>query len=290
MNSSTVRHNPCKEQLDSVKPENSTSVDTLEIEKLEVLVHPRAVMNQEAVKEYQEHIRHLPPIVVGKIKNKYFIIDGQHRLAAFKRAKHKSIPAIISDAKNKEDLIRRALKANHTHGLRRTNKDKRKAVEIALEHLSKKSDRFISIICGVSPQTVTTNRNQLSKLDSSTREGKDGKVRRIPEKKSKSKPPSPNSHPESASDKSGKKNSNPNNKSSFTYTAPEVTESDTTEQGNGGENKSEDMPLPSDRLDNLRVSWGRASDADKIKFLQWARKKDSGLFRQVFKNQMPGNP
>jgi hypothetical protein len=77
--------------------------------------------------------------------------------------------------------------ANDSHGLRRTNADKRRGVELLLrdEEWSKKSDRWIAEQCGVGHQLVATVRSQLgdSSSSSAARAGQDGKVRRLPPRK-----------------------------------------------------------------------------------------------------------
>ena len=78
--------------------------------------------------------------------------------------------------------------ANSAHGLRRTNDDKRRAVEMLLsdEEWSKRSDRWIAEKCGVHHDTVGSYRKQLSVSASSPgRTGQDGKTRKLPERKPK---------------------------------------------------------------------------------------------------------
>jgi len=85
----------------------------------------------------------------------------------------------IVHAGGRREALKFALGSNAAHGLRRTNKDKRKAVEIALREYPKLSNRAIAELCKVSPGMVDEMRNtQLPKLGSS-RIGKDGKVRRV---------------------------------------------------------------------------------------------------------------
>ncbi len=71
--------------------------------------------------------------------------------------------------------------ANRSHGLRRTNADKERAVKTALQERPHFSDRAIAGHCGVSPSFVgkcrseAENEGQLSTVDSRT--GKDGRQR-----------------------------------------------------------------------------------------------------------------
>src|SRR5262249_44761903 len=71
-----------------------------------------------------------------------------------------------------------ALSANKTHGLRRTNDDKRRAVKAALQMRPDDSDRAIAEHVGVSNNMVSEYRARLSSEDSqpATRTGRDGRT------------------------------------------------------------------------------------------------------------------
>lgn len=118
----------------------------------------RVEINQEAVKEYAETITEgakFPPIIVFFDGINYWLADGFHRYHA-----HRDIKAldIDVDVKNgtKRDAVLYSVGVNATHGLKRTNSDKRKAVETLLNdpEWSKWSDREIARACVVSPDTV----------------------------------------------------------------------------------------------------------------------------------------
>jgi hypothetical protein len=74
------------------------------------------------------------------------------------------------------------LSANHQHGLRRTNEDKRHAIAVALREFSRLSDRMIADLCGVAHASVAAGRGQLVNLTScqTPRLGRDGKIRNLP--------------------------------------------------------------------------------------------------------------
>ena len=80
----------------------------------------------------------------------------------------------------RKDALRFALGCNQKHGLRRSNADKRRAVEMALTEFGNLSDRLLAQMCGVVVQTVGNIRHQLSILDSSPRTGRDGRTRAVP--------------------------------------------------------------------------------------------------------------
>ena len=71
--------------------------------------------------------------------------------------------------------------ANTKNGLRRTNADKRKAVEIALREFGKMSDVEIARLCGVNDKTVAAHRPaNLGNSEVESRLGADGKLYRLP--------------------------------------------------------------------------------------------------------------
>lgn len=110
--------------------------------------------------------------------DKYYLADGWHRYLAAIRANRASVECDVREG-TLEDAQDYALGANVSHGLRRTNDDKRKAVEKALrmDRHVKKSDRAIAGLCGVSQPFVGQIRKQLISVINSpdTRTGIDGK-------------------------------------------------------------------------------------------------------------------
>ncbi len=145
----------------------------------------RAGMNAEKVKEYEEVIAEVdawpfPPLVVFHDGAKYWLADGFHRLnAAHRSGKFAELPAEIK-AGTRRDAVLYAAGANATHGLPRTNDDKRRAVKTLMEdeEWAKWSDREIARRCAVSPMFVGNLRKELTinGLQSTTRTGADGRV------------------------------------------------------------------------------------------------------------------
>ena len=121
--------------------------------------------NQEAVREYADVLKDggsLPPVTVFFDGRDYWLADGFHRHSAHLFL---SLPDIETDVREgtKRDAILFAVGANASHGLRRTNADKRRAVEALLkdEEWSKWTDAEIARRAAVSAMTVGRARQEL---------------------------------------------------------------------------------------------------------------------------------
>lgn len=106
-----------------------------------------------------------PPILVfyDEPNNLYILVDGFHRYAAHMRVKPND--PILAEMRlgSVEDARWESIGANKSHGLRRTNEDKRNAVKQALLHPkgTEMSNRQIADHVGVHHVTVGTVRNEL---------------------------------------------------------------------------------------------------------------------------------
>ena len=150
----------------------------------DMTVQARVAIDTSIVCEYSEHLDDLPPLIVYFDGECHWLADGFHRLAAHAMAKRADALCEIRQG-TKRDAILHAVKANASHGLRRTNADKRRAVELLLadEEWAQWSDRAIADACGVSNVFVSSIRpkDQLLTVNSSRpRRGLDGKARRLP--------------------------------------------------------------------------------------------------------------
>lgn len=93
---------------------------------------PRASINESLVADYAEHVSELPPLSVFFDGKDYWLADGFHRYHAHRRAGSKTV-AINVHKGTQRDAILYSVGANATHGLRRSNEDKRNAVETLLK-------------------------------------------------------------------------------------------------------------------------------------------------------------
>jgi hypothetical protein len=127
----------------------------------------RATISEATVAEYGEAMirgDRFPPVTVFQSEEGLILADGFHRVRSAKQAGFDTIAAEIRRG-SRLDALRYSLSANHVHGLRRTNDDKRHAVRLALR--------------------------ELSIVDSSLKRlGKDGKFRNLPTERAVSPVPS----------------------------------------------------------------------------------------------------
>ena len=151
--------------------------------RLDVGTQTRAHIDDATVAEYAEAMARgdrFPPVVVFQNDGEFIMADGFHRHKSAQRARLKHLLAEIRQG-SRNDALRFALGANHKHGLRRTNGDKRRGVELVLAEFGNQSDRLLAEMCGVSQPFVSNIRHQLiTVISSKPRVGKDGKSRSLP--------------------------------------------------------------------------------------------------------------
>ena len=147
----------------------------------------RIAMNEEVVKEYAEAMQagcEFPALraFFDEPNDLIILADGFHRLTAHNRVRPNDqilVELILGTA---EDAQWESIGANKSHGLRRTNEDKRNAVKMALMHPkgAEKSDNQIAKHVGVSHTTVQNIRRELEATckicKSTTRTGQDGRT------------------------------------------------------------------------------------------------------------------
>lgn len=153
----------------------------------------RAVTDRRTVEEYAEAWKadaDFPPVDLFVSGSDYFPGDGIHRILGARMAGRTVILAYVYRG-DERDAFLHACSANHAHGLRRTNQDKRHMVTRILNDKEwvKWSDRRIADQCGVSAQFVANVRGELTSVEGSAanghaagpRIGADGKLRKRPE-------------------------------------------------------------------------------------------------------------
>ena len=120
---------------------------------------PRAELNQDTVAEYAELYKAtpstMPPVTLFFDGAVYWLADGFHRYFGAKAAGKDRIAEEVTPG-TLRDAILFSLSANSRHGLKRSNADKRKAVQTLLDddEWSKWSDHELARRCAVSVSFV----------------------------------------------------------------------------------------------------------------------------------------
>lgn len=130
-------------------------------------IQTRAETDAATIEEYAEAAQRgakFPPVsvIADAEANTFWLWDGVHRMEATRRLGKKCIRANVQGG-TYADALRLALGANATHGLRRTNADKRKALDMAWknrrtvwprEDNADPSAEILADVCGVSLRTA----------------------------------------------------------------------------------------------------------------------------------------
>jgi len=123
-------------------------------------LQPRVAIDEDTAGEYALCLKadppvQLPPVVVFRSGQSVYLADGYHRFRAHELA---GLGQILVDVRQGafRDALLFSLGANTKHGLRRTNEDKRKAVQTMLDdpEWSRWSNRRIAGACGVTEGLV----------------------------------------------------------------------------------------------------------------------------------------
>jgi len=131
---------------------------------------PRAALYQNVIDDYAEALKggaKFPPVVLFYDGTDYWLADGFHRHGAHKQAGLEEIHADVRQGTRREAVLF-SVGANASHGLRRTNEDKRRAVMTLLndEEWARWSDREIARRAGVTHPYVSTIRSSLETVTS----------------------------------------------------------------------------------------------------------------------------
>jgi len=124
----------------------------------------RVALDTSVIEEYKDSIlreEELPPVEVYEVDEKYYLIDGFHRFYAYRKLNRTSIPTLLLEG-NHSKAFQASLKANTTHGLRRSLADKHNIVRKALDdfEFGCMSDRELSYELKVSTKLIKKIREQ----------------------------------------------------------------------------------------------------------------------------------
>ncbi len=118
----------------------------------------------------------LPPVVVDE--RTMTVIDGVHRLQAYKTMGRRYIPALLFRGTDMEALVI-AIQANIQHGKPLNRSERQEAARALLCRCPGRSDRWVAEVCGVSHTTVAVLRRTVSAADGKVRTGRDGRRRPV---------------------------------------------------------------------------------------------------------------
>ena len=168
-----MNRRPTPSIIDDVLTADATRPATIRNDAIKVDggTQMRAQLDAATVAEYADTMTAsgwgaFPPIIAYYDGSDYWLADGFHRLAAARSIANFSDALIPADVRSgtRRDAILHAAGANASHGLRRTNADKRRAVETLLrdEEWAKWSNGEIARRCAVSDVFVGKVRDDLS--------------------------------------------------------------------------------------------------------------------------------
>lgn len=121
-------------------------------------LYPRFELDNETVNTYRNAIDKLPPITISKSK---VLIDGYHRLTAFRLEGEKEIDVEIFDSENEDEIFIEAIKANISHGKQLNIKEKKELSRtlykklVSLNGASKTKGKEIADILSVSEGSIS---------------------------------------------------------------------------------------------------------------------------------------
>lgn len=168
----------------------TVSTVPLDAIRVEADLQPRYMMYASFIGEYADAMRagdEFPPVVLFlDADGVYWLADGFHRFNAARVVGREVIRADVR-AGDRDAAIRHSLGANATHGIRRTNADKRRAVERCLARYVGKETRpgspEIAAECRVTDRFVREMLGEAGRNGSdlpSSIEGRDGKTYAAP--------------------------------------------------------------------------------------------------------------
>ena len=146
--------------MKALPPVTSPVVLPLSIIRTDGGTQPRDAMNPECVADYAERFRVgdvFPPLLVYHDGTHHWLADGFHRYRAAEAAGRSDLPCLVTPG-TRDDALWACVGANLEHGLRRSNADKRRAVEMAMQLRPTESNREVAKHCGVSDHTVAALR------------------------------------------------------------------------------------------------------------------------------------
>jgi ParB-like chromosome segregation protein Spo0J len=152
-------------------------VHTVSVADLSVGYSPRQMkVDHDHVAALADVVDRLPPVVVDE--RTMTVIDGVHRVEAYRKLGRSRIPALMFRGNDMEALVI-AIQANIQHGKPLNRGERQEAARALLHECPERSDRWVGEVCGVSHTTVAVLRRSVSAADAKVRMGRDGRRRPV---------------------------------------------------------------------------------------------------------------
>lgn len=152
-------------------PEVGSKITTSRIRTAVGVFQPRKLSGQ--INASEEHIkvlmrvihsgRELDPVLIWWSGRHWYVIDGHHRLLAYRRSRKDTIPVKVAFG-SLQEMVAKAASLNSKDQLTMTTQDKSN-MAWRLVTLTSNSKRDIARACGVSEATVANMRRALRKLE-----------------------------------------------------------------------------------------------------------------------------
>ncbi len=142
-----------KERRNGVKIPDEGRDEGTKVKKVKVKInniifkddlYPREKVDENLIQVYAENIGLCPPITINQDN---ILIDGKTRLEAAKKKGRTEINCYVEQTKSDEDIFRRAVELNATHGKQLSNKEKK---DVAIKLFDGKNGKELVIILSVS--------------------------------------------------------------------------------------------------------------------------------------------
>jgi len=137
-------------------------------------LYPRLKHDPLIVQKYAEDLTVLPPI---EINQDNILIDGWHRLTAFKKAKKESINVVVIKTESDAHLKELAVEKNSKYGMQLSQEDKetyaREIYNITPEKKRAAKKKHLAKILSVSERTIS---GWLSRIDKDSKEARNKRI------------------------------------------------------------------------------------------------------------------
>jgi ParB-like chromosome segregation protein Spo0J len=135
-------------------------------------------VDDDHVRALVEVIDRVPPVIVDQ---QCRLIDGVHRVEAFRRLGRTHIDVIRFDGSETESIVL-AVEANVKHGRPLSMAERRAAAAGLLRRCPERSDRWLGSVCGLSHSTIAVLRRDVEVAPVERRVGRDGRLRPVDQK------------------------------------------------------------------------------------------------------------